>query len=353
VYFWQDNALQLIQKYQLNPLRAARILAQLHSSLNNGAGKFGAAKSHCRGVLLDRIGARLLDHFFPLEVEGRLMAIAELRRGVAEACDAEARMGNEIAATALATSRVDGAFPPRRIRPNPDPKVGAWKPTAPVFMNTPVEPFAGDWRMYFASSAAEFHLAPPLDPQSNAYREATLEVAAVVQNLSLENRKSAEYWHLEAGSVTPPGVWNQRLRQLIKENNAKVDETRLFAVFNMALYDAMVACWHYKYAFWTERPITAAERLGLGPFTPPLVTPPFPSYPSGHSSVSGAAAVVIGSYLPGLAGEAERLAMEASMSRLWGGIHFRFDNDRGLQLGRLVGEVAVKAMPPADTKPNR
>jgi membrane-associated phospholipid phosphatase len=127
------------------------------------------------------------------------------------------------------------------------------------------------------------------------------------------------------------------------------DAVRLLAIANQAMHDAMIVCWHYKYRFWTERPVTAAERLGLGSFTPRLVTPPFPSYPSGHSTVSGAVAEVIAAYLPEKAAKANRLAREAADSRLWGGIHFTFDNDDGLALGRLVGAAAIRAMPPAAT----
>ncbi|MFX6679327.1 phosphatase PAP2 family protein, partial [Acinetobacter baumannii] len=76
-------------------------------------------------------------------------------------------------------------------------------------------------------------------------------------------------------------------------------------------------------------------------FTPHLVTPVHPSYVSGHATVSGAAAVVLAYNFPDEAARIEHWAQDAAMSRLYGGIHFRFDNDAGLQLGRAVGEQVL------------
>ncbi len=77
-------------------------------------------------------------------------------------------------------------------------------------------------------------------------------------------------------------------------------------------------------------------------FLPYLFTPPFPSYVSGHAAVSGAAAEVLAAFFPEQAGELQAAAEEAAMSRLYGGIHFRSDNDEGLRLGRAVGRRAVE-----------
>jgi membrane-associated phospholipid phosphatase len=73
------------------------------------------------------------------------------------------------------------------------------------------------------------------------------------------------------------------------------------------------------------------------------VTPPFPSYVSGHSTTSGAASTVLGSYFPRRAGKLDAMGREAAISRLYGGIHFTSDNEVGQQLGRRVGRVAVQA----------
>ena len=89
--------------------------------------------------------------------------------------------------------------------------------------------------------------------------------------------------------------------------------------------------------------MTAINRLIDPAWRPYLVTPPFPSYVSGHSTQSAAAAVVLGSFFPA---ERQRLweqALEAAQSRLYGGIHFRFDNAEGLRLGADIGRAALPA----------
>jgi membrane-associated phospholipid phosphatase len=346
---WQDEALALIQKYQVNPLRAARTLAALHGAIHETDVKTANANPACRSYSIDIVSARTLEYFFPLETPGRLRAKVELsRRGLA-VCDLQA--ADTAVERAISRARADGAFPPRRLRSNPHPFVGEWKPAPPIFMSTPAEPFAGEWRLYFASDPATFPLVKPLHPLSDVYRLATQDVLNVASRLTPGEERAADFWHLDAGSVTPPGVWNQELRRMLAQSRNNVDTIRLLAVANQAMHDALVVCWHYKYTYWTERPVTAASRLVLGEFTSRLVTPPFPSYPSGHSTVSGAVAEVIAAYLPDQADEARRLAEEAANSRLWGGIHFDFDNEAGLVLGRQVGAAALKAMPPA-TKPN-
>ena len=87
-----------------------------------------------------------------------------------------------------------------------------------------------------------------------------------------------------------------------------------------------------------------AIRRDLDPnWSPYITTPPFPSYTSGHSSTSGAASEVLARYFPRDARELRGWAREAAVSRLYGGIHFRSDNDAGLELGKKVAAAAIAA----------
>ena len=142
--------------------------------------------------------------------------------------------------------------------------------------------------------------------------------------------------------MTPPGHWNQIALKLVNAGNLSDSEVvQLFAHLNMALADAFIAAWDAKYAFWTLRPVTAAKKLLGIDWQPVILTPPFPSYVSGHAAFSGAASVVLTAYLPKRKPELESMAEEAAMSRLFGGIHFRFDNEDGLALGRQVGSKVL------------
>jgi membrane-associated phospholipid phosphatase len=108
------------------------------------------------------------------------------------------------------------------------------------------------------------------------------------------------------------------------------------------------------------KPISSFERLGCSslpqktfslvsdysrhpPWLSYIATPPFPGYVSGHSTTSGAASPVLAACFPSRAGELDAMAEEAAVSRLYAGIHFLSDNEAGLELGRRVGSVAVRA----------
>lgn len=118
----------------------------------------------------------------------------------------------------------------------------------------------------------------------------------------------------------------------------------MLALLNTAQADAFVACWDCKYHYDIERPISAIRRdvAGQATWVPFIATPPFPSYPSGHSSTSGAASQVLGYVFPASAVMLATMASEAKDSRLYGGIHYRFDNDTGLDLGRSIGTLAIE-----------
>ena len=112
---------------------------------------------------------------------------------------------------------------------------------------------------------------------------------------------------------------------------------RVLALTGIAIADAEIAAWDAKYAYWTARPITIDPELDVQ-----FPTPPFPSYPSAHATVSNAAAVVLSHLFPEDAVDLLALATEAAASRAWAGIHFPIDNDAGTLLGRQVGYLVTE-----------
>jgi membrane-associated phospholipid phosphatase len=171
------------------------------------------------------------------------------------------------------------------------------------------------------------------------------EVYAVSQTLTDEQKRIADYWADGAGSVTPSGHWNLIAVDLVRDapDWPTLRTARLFATLNTAQADAFIACWDAKYAYWSIRPISAIRRLIDPNWLSYITTPPFPSYPSGHSTTSGAASTVLAAFFPAKAQELAAKAEEAALSRLYGGIHFRSDNEAGLALGRRIGQDAVHA----------
>jgi membrane-associated phospholipid phosphatase len=126
----------------------------------------------------------------------------------------------------------------------------------------------------------------------------------------------------------------------------------------VAQADAFIACWATKFRFNLLRPVTYIKRHIDPKWEPLLITPPFPEYPSGHSTQSGAASVVLTSIFgedfafddathvdDGLPVRSfpsfKAAAEEAALSRLYGGIHYRFGNEMGLEQGRCVGAFAA------------
>jgi membrane-associated phospholipid phosphatase len=145
-------------------------------------------------------------------------------------------------------------------------------------------------------------------------------------------------------TVTPPGHWNAIAVGLVEDANfSTLGTARLFATLNTAQADAFIACWDAKYSYWSLRPVTAVRRLIDPNWLSYIATPPFPSFVSGHSTTSGAAATVLAGFFPERAAELAALAGEAAVSRLYGGIHYRSDNVVGLGLGRRIGQVALHA----------
>jgi len=107
---------------------------------------------------------------------------------------------------------------------------------------------------------------------------------------------------------------------------------------NAASFDALVGCFGAKYTYWLIRPPQADPSIATV-----FPTPPHPSYPSAHSCGSGATTGVLALEFPDEATRVEAFALEAGLSRLYAGIHYRFDMAAGVALGRAVAAKAVAA----------
>lgn len=145
------------------------------------------------------------------------------------------------------------------------------------------------------------------------------------------------YWADGVNTYTPPGHWNAiAAREFVKQQYSEVRWARNMALLNMALMDAAVACWDTKYLYFNPRPSQVNPSIktltGL---------PNFPAYTSGHSTFSGAAATVLGYLIPSKSNEFTAMAKEASMSRIYGAIHYRSDCEQGLICGERVGGFAI------------
>ena len=198
------------------------------------------------------------------------------------------------------------------------------------------------------------------DPASAFFNEA-LEVVTVKKNLTPEQRAIARFWSDDPMlSPTPPGHWISIALQVFKRDKVDIEkQVDVLARLGIAEADAFIGCWQSKFTHNLLRPVTYIKKLIDPSWEPVLITPPFPEFPSGHSTQSGAAAVVLTEMFgENFAFEDDThkkdglplrkfasfwaAAEEAGISRLYGGIHFRDAIERGLEQGRCIGSFAAK-----------
>ena len=138
-------------------------------------------------------------------------------------------------------------------------------------------------------------------------------------------------WNLNQ-SPTRNSTWNNLAVELIRSHRrGDAEAARILFLANASAWDAAVGCFNAKYHYWLIRPPQAD--LGIVTAFP---VPPHPSYPSAHSCISGAMSGVLAAEFPSETARVDSVALEASLSRLYAGIHYRFDFEAGLALGRAV-----------------
>jgi hypothetical protein len=245
------------------------------------------------------------------------------------------QIGDAIGALAVARARSDGAD---AVWQGEIPTTkGAWTPAKPFANDQPTEPLAGTWRPWLMSSGSALRPGPPPAYLSPAWQAEADELVRVNDELTDDQIRIARFWADGAGTDTPPGHWMRIAMGLASRDHLSLPATvRLYAHLAIAQADAFIACWDAKYTYWSGRP--AALIKG---FASTIITPNFPSYISGHSTLSGASSVVLAAFFPADAGTLAAQAEEAALSRLYGGIHWRSDNEVGLEVGRRIGELAV------------
>jgi PAP2 superfamily len=276
--------------------------------------------------------------------------------------------GSAVAAHILAWSRDDGGaeisnlgFP---LDYTIEKKPGLWVPTSLIAVQQkPLLPAWGKNRTFAMPQGSTCSLpAPPQfsEDKSSAFYAEALEVYETVKNITPEQRAIARFWSDDAMlSPTPPGHWISIAMQLFERDAVPLEKrVAVLARLGVTVADAFIGCWASKFEFDLLRPVTYIKKVIDPAWEPVLITPPFPEYPSGHSTQSGASAAVLAqAFGDNFAFEDEThtkdgitprrfenftaAAEEAALSRLYGGIHFRSAIARGLEQGRCVGAYAT------------
>jgi hypothetical protein len=281
-------------------------------------------------------------------------------------------VGKQVLARAMNDGYIKSRGKPKYLGAN---EPGKWQPTPPDYLDG-VEWCWNTMLPLVLDSASQCKPpAPPTystDTASIFFREAR-EVYTIGKNLTEEQKTIAIYWddnpfviehsgHMMFGNkkITPGGHWMGIAAIAAKQS--KVDAVvaaRGFALTSVALYDAFIACWDEKYRSSVVRPVTVINELIDKNWIPFLQTPPFPEYTSGHSTITAAAAEVLAAiYGKNYAfldtsdlayigmqrqfNSFEEAAAEASISRVYGGIHYRNSVDQGAVAGKKVGQLIME-----------
>jgi membrane-associated phospholipid phosphatase len=317
--------------------------------------------------------ARTIRGLFPSLTPEDLEAIYALEQSFATQFQAEVlqedyersvAQGQAVADAILAWAATDGFSLYNNCPYVPTPVPGAWEPTPPAFTPTPDQPCWAQLRPMVLTSNAE--CAPPGHPEfstdsRSAFYAAALEVYHTGLTLTEEQRTIAQYWADGVGTTgTSSGHWMAIVGQIARNDGLSLAAAaEAYAKLGITVADAFIAIWHAKYLYNLQRAVTYIQDHIDGTWLPLLVTPSNPSYISGHATQSGASATALTDLFgnkaftdtthtdhhlmppqaPRTFSSFDEAAAEAAVSRLYGGIHYSFDDNDGLSSGRCVGQA--------------
>jgi len=255
---------------------------------------------------------------------------------------------------------------------------GRWVPTPPMYAQA-IEPHWKEMRTMVMDSASQFMPARPpqfdIKNKNSPFYKAMMETKTTGDSLTQEQKDIADFWDdnpfkmnvsghvmFATKKFSPPGHWMNIVGIGSQKAGADFSTTvAAYAETSIALFDAFISCWDEKYRSNYVRPETVINTKVDVEWRPYIQTPPFPSHTSGHATVSAAVAETMThwfgdniSFMDTSSlefGIKDRqivsfrdAAKEAAMSRLYGGIHYRFDNEHGTEAGKRLGEFIVQRL---------
>jgi hypothetical protein len=201
----------------------------------------------------------------------------------------------------------------------------------------PFSPTAGSWQRWIVPEDTDF--AVPAPPEYNSKED--LEQLVIAKDAAMKRdaewNKKIIFWQGIPGTESPAGIWQNVFYEQVKDarfSDEKYSHDQKLLAQTIA--DAFLECWKVKYIYWTARPDMRIPGLVTS-----MPDPAFPSYLSGHSTISAAAATVLGVLVPQKKVYWMTMAEEARDSRLYAGIHFEIDNTNGFALGKKIGTVVL------------
>ncbi|WP_291789074.1 phosphatase PAP2 family protein [Cecembia sp.] len=304
------------------------------------------------GAAIAKASKEILTLMFPLEAafleekyQEHLKSLLHSGQNVPSDIEAGISIAEEIVSLAKQRASTDGMAQAQTSKAVSDSIANAaferfgwkWENTETPKRPVGLTPLFGNVRMWHVPSVEEVRSPPPPAIGSAQFQADVQELKRYASNMTVAQRRVANWWEDGLGSYTPPGHWNKFAKiSIVKNKLNPLRAAQVFAYMNTAIMDAGVACWDTKYYYHYPRPVESVPG-----FKTILGTPNFPAYTSGHSTFSASAAEVLSYFFPEDANQFEVWAEEAAVSRIYGGIHYRFDATEGTKQGKLVGTYAV------------
>jgi membrane-associated phospholipid phosphatase len=361
---WQATARTLVSQAAFSPLAAlhaypllgvAQYLAvqRAEAAIRGGdhEGEKGSGDDNgnggSQGGATDRgavAGASVvtLSYLFPTKVqmlEDMVTAQASAGTAKSQAAFAAGEAIGRIVGAEIVTRAISDGF---SVVANPAPPVGPgfWTTNAPGL------PVAGGQfpgiTPWFLTSAHQFRPGPPPAFGGAAFNTALAEIRHISDTRTAEQTQIAAFWALNPGTPTAGGFWLSVPTDsgwVAKHHMSERQVTHLYALMSATMMDATIGCWDAKLTYWLIRPWKADPLITV---VAAVGKPNHPSYPSGHSCVSSSAASVLTSFFPEKRAQLDAMVVQAGLSRMYGGIHYRFDIETGQVLGRSVARFTIR-----------
>jgi len=308
----------------------------------NGIGQGGRAQLELDRGAVAGASVVVLSYLFPSQaqaLEDTAAAQAQMGPGAPHpAFAAGEAIGRGVGEEIVARAKTDGFNNPNTATPPVGP--GFWTSSAvpPQPVNGGQLPGVLPW---FLTSASQFRPAPPPAFGSAEFTAGLAEIRQISDTRTPEQVRIATFWALNAGTPTGSGFWLEVASQdILQHALSEREATHLYALLSASMADAQIGCWDAKLTYWFIRPWKADPGINV---VPAVGMPNHPSYPSGHSCLSSAAGEVLSAFFPEDRATLDAMVAEAGLSRMYAGIHYRFDIEAGQTLGRSVARFAIAA----------
>lgn len=302
--------------------------------------------------------SRVLAYAFPTQAALRLDEMADeaaqsrVSAGTNTPSDVEAglALGRAVADKVIARAKTDGAGTPWNGRrpANIANTSRFWQPP-PGSTSPPIDPEAGKWKGWVLTDNAAFRPPPPPAYTSADLRAAAVDAVDVKKNLTEQQKTLAKFWEGGEGTKNPGGVTLENTMVEIEKAAAQGDKatrwtlpqtTRGTALLAITMMDGGIAVWEAKYFYWYPRPENVVRDLGVDRnYSPLLPTPRFPAYPSGSAGYAGGAQAIMDYLFPTAVEANKQRADDQIISRIYAGVHWRFDavsQEGGQKISQMV-----------------